>query len=401
MIKKIFFLLLTLSASALGQRFMVFGDSHHYSPSAFFEESVLHELSMEAIRQDVDFVFITGDLALYNYSEDANFDSLVSDWKFILDTLYANGIKLYACRGNNDISSNITWQKLFSGIYSLPQNGPEEEKSYTYYLEYDDLLFVSLDVYTQYEKINQEWFDETLAGIKKKYVIAAGHEPAFKLLHSNCLGAYPDERNNFWNSLQQNNGKIYFSAHDHFYDHSIISDSDDNQYNDVHQIIAGTGGGGNHSDSEYNGDNGSWTPLRIYHEESYGYVLVELVEGNLQTTWMRRTEKNTFEDGGDTYSYTLSSASEIKLVSDFILYQNYPNPFNSSTVISFRLPSAVRVSVKIYDILANQTDILTDDEMPAGNHEITWNAVNFSSGVYFCIFKAGEFTDTKKIILLK
>ena len=385
-------------------RFMVIGDTHYSSPSPNFNESILYELTLAAIQEDVDFIFFTGDLVLRDFT--GNIDSLIADWKFILDTLYANGIKVYACRGNNDVSSQVTWDALFSSIYALPDNGPEEEKYYTYSFEYDNFLFISLDEYTVYERINQVWLDEQLINNDKPFVFVAGHEPAFKLLHTNCLGAYPEERNIFWNSLTQHNGIIYFCGHDHFYDHSIISNEDGNPYNDIHQIIVGTGGGGIHPDDEYDGDNGEWTPFRIFHDSTYGYVLVDGNGISLTTTWKRRTNTNVFEDGGDTYSYTVTSISEDRFDSNFHLSQNYPNPFNPSTKIKYEIPDQVRndnvrVTLKVYDVLGREVSTLINKEQPAGVYEVGFDSKTLSTGIYFYALKAGGYTATKKMLLLK
>jgi hypothetical protein len=97
---------------------------------------------------------------------------------------------------------------------------------------------------------------------------------------------------------------------------------------------------------------------------------------------------------------------------DFMLYQNYPNPFNPSTKIKFTIPSVGTslmkfVQLKVYDILGNEVATLVNEEKPAGNYEIEFNAIatnrdlSLSSGIYFYQLKAGEFIQTKKMILLR
>jgi hypothetical protein len=85
----------------------------------------------------------------------------------------------------------------------------------------------------------------------------------------------------------------------------------------------------------------------------------------------------------------------------FYLYQNYPNPFNPSTRIQYAVSSWQFVSVKVYDILGKEIETLVSEEKPAGTYEVTWNAMNMPSGVYFYQIKAGSFIETKKMILLK
>ncbi len=84
-----------------------------------------------------------------------------------------------------------------------------------------------------------------------------------------------------------------------------------------------------------------------------------------------------------------------------MLLQNYPNPFNPTTVISFQLAAISRVSLKIYDLLGREVAMLVNGEMPAGMHEVPFDASRFASGIYFYRLKAGNFVATKKLILLK
>ena len=83
------------------------------------------------------------------------------------------------------------------------------------------------------------------------------------------------------------------------------------------------------------------------------------------------------------------------------LNQNYPNPFNPSTSITFNLPNAEFVTLKIYDILGKEVTTLVNEELTAGNYTKIWNAENLSSGVYFYKLNAGNFTETKKMTLVR
>jgi photosystem II stability/assembly factor-like uncharacterized protein len=85
----------------------------------------------------------------------------------------------------------------------------------------------------------------------------------------------------------------------------------------------------------------------------------------------------------------------------FVLYQNYPNPFNPATKIKFDIPQAGAVRLVIFDILGREVASLVNKELKAGTHEISWDASKFTSGIYFYTIKAGDFTDTKKMILVK
>jgi predicted phosphodiesterase len=205
----LFLITVTLVKAQHINRFMVVGDAHHYSPSPDFTRTILYEITLAAIDEQVDFIFFTGDLIISEFGSPAEKDSVLKDWRFVLDTLGYHNIKVFACRGNNDISSREAWDSLFSGRYILPQNGPENEKNITYAIEYDNLLIIALDEYMVYRQINQGWLDEILATTSSEYIFAAGHEPAFKLFNSNCLGASPAARNLFWESLTNAGVRAY------------------------------------------------------------------------------------------------------------------------------------------------------------------------------------------------
>ena len=85
----------------------------------------------------------------------------------------------------------------------------------------------------------------------------------------------------------------------------------------------------------------------------------------------------------------------------FSLYQNYPNPFNPSTAIKWQQPETGVVTLKIYDVLGREVTILVNEELSVGKHETVFDASRFSSGVYFYQLKAGDFIQTKKMLLIK
>jgi hypothetical protein len=89
------------------------------------------------------------------------------------------------------------------------------------------------------------------------------------------------------------------------------------------------------------------------------------------------------------------------LPSKFILYQNYPNPFNPSTTIKYYLYKSSNVQLSIYNLSGQKIEILVDEFQTSGEHKIYWQPKGLSSGIYFYKYQADEFTETKKLILLK
>jgi hypothetical protein len=83
------------------------------------------------------------------------------------------------------------------------------------------------------------------------------------------------------------------------------------------------------------------------------------------------------------------------------LSQNYPNPFNPSTVISYQIPVSGMVTLKVYDAIGSEVVTLVNNIQDAGSYNVTFNANKLNSGVYFYTLRAGEYSATKKLILLK
>jgi len=99
---------------------------------------------------------------------------------------------------------------------------------------------------------------------------------------------------------------------------------------------------------------------------------------------------------------TLTSVqNEVNGVMNYSLVQNYPNPFNPSTSISFTIPSKEFVTLKVYDILGNEVARLVNEERNAGLNSIVFDASNLATGMYVYTITAGQFTSSKKMMLLK
>lgn len=87
------------------------------------------------------------------------------------------------------------------------------------------------------------------------------------------------------------------------------------------------------------------------------------------------------------------------LPGDFFLFQNYPNPFNPSTIISYSLPEAANVSLRVFNTLGQEVAVLVNEQRSPGYFQVQWNA-NAPSGIYFYRLQTGEFVDTKKMVIL-
>jgi hypothetical protein len=85
----------------------------------------------------------------------------------------------------------------------------------------------------------------------------------------------------------------------------------------------------------------------------------------------------------------------------YTLSQNYPNPFNPNTLISYRLPVTSNVTLKVYDVLGNEIATLVNEEKQPGAYEVEFDATDLTSGIYFYQLKAGNYLETRKMVMLK
>lgn len=147
------------------------------------------------------------------------------------------------------------------------------------------------------------------------------------------------------------------------------------------------------------------------------------VDGGLTWTAMTTSAITGFNDmaftfiGGVVYGYAIAAdGSVIKVVDNtltgidpsntttpttFALQQNYPNPFNPATMIKFSVPEASKVTLKIYNSVGAEVMTVTDKEYATGNYIENVDMSSFSTGVYFYTLTAGNFKETKKMMLVK
>lgn len=85
----------------------------------------------------------------------------------------------------------------------------------------------------------------------------------------------------------------------------------------------------------------------------------------------------------------------------YLLSQNYPNPFNPATTIKFSVPAAGLFKLTVYNILGREIEILANEDLAAGSYSVNWDASNHPSGIYFYRLEGSDFTETKKMVLIK
>jgi len=102
-------------------------------------------------------------------------------------------------------------------------------------------------------------------------------------------------------------------------------------------------------------------------------------------------------NGGSTFINQIST----EIPSEFSLSQNYPNPFNPTTSIKFEIPKTSLVKISVFDVTGKELEVLVNEQLHAGTYQTIWNGSNYSSGVYYYRINSGNYTETKRMALIK
>ena len=303
-------------------RFIVTCDSRGDSVTGL-NEPILSEIAHEIVRQDADFVLYPGDLAYGARLGCERFESQLWEWVRVMKPVYDAGIPVYVCRGNHEVGDmwdaepneppdpndnySLRWLHVFGNEdypeLKLPDNGPADARYMSYSVVHKDALVLAADQYggTNHRlahQVDQAWVDSVLRSNTRTHVFVFGHEPAFRVVHPDCLDDHPAQRDTFWRSLQAAGVHLYFCGHDHFYNHAWTDDGDGNPDNDVHQLVVATAGAPGYTwVPPYVGDNGAFEVVPLHHAERYGYVLVEINGRHVTTTWMERQAFDPWRPG--------------------------------------------------------------------------------------------------------
>jgi hypothetical protein len=155
-------------------------------------------------------------------------------------------------------------------------------------------------------------------------------------------------------------------------------------------------------------------PVNVSPGDTQVIVIAQIIArgtSNLNSITFLRQYSSTAQQ----YSYGCYSNPAIgiennnELANDFRLYQNYPNPFNPATKIKFDVPSNLTLSdakglivvLTIYDVLGREAAVLVNDKLSPGTYEAEWDATNYPSGVYLYKLTAGDYTETRRMVLIK
>ena len=127
---------------------------------------------------------------------------------------------------------------------------------------------------------------------------------------------------------------------------------------------------------------------------------------NVNTNQFMDNDIKRYVGGSGTSQLSVINSHNPAIPSSYVLFQNFPNPFNPFTTLQYKLPQDSFVDVTIYDMLGNVVSNLVNANESLGYKSVQWSATNnqgepVSAGVYLYKIQAGDFVDTKKMILLK
>ncbi len=142
---------------------------------------------------------------------------------------------------------------------------------------------------------------------------------------------------------------------------------------------------------EVNGDQAT-VHFMYYYDEIPGAA--QLAENSFGTDC-------TWKYDNVTFTVTSVDGEDGGIVNNFMLEQNYPNPFNPSTTISYSLSERSAVTLKVYDVLGNEVASLVNTTQETGKYDVNFDASSLSSGLYIYTLNAGNYTSSKKMMLLK
>lgn len=149
-------------------------------------------------------------------------------------------------------------------------------------------------------------------------------------------------------------------------------------------------------------ENGEWTKIgeKVGAGTSTNPINYSFTDDNLLSgKYHYRLVQKDFD--GTSKIYDLLNEVIIGVPDKFELNQNFPNPFNPSTVIRYALPVSGRVALSVFDVTGAEVVVLVNETKEAGSYEVRFDASGLSSGVYFYTLTSGEFTMTKKLVLMQ
>ena len=355
-------------------RFAVIGD---YGLAGTAEEDVANLVNS----WNVDFIITLGD---NNYPDgkastiDENIGQYYHQYIYPYVGSYGEGSnvnRFFPSLGNHDWRSNPP--QPYYNYFELPDN----ERYYDFV--WGDVHFFALDSDTDEpdgvseNSVQGQWLQNALSTSIFTWNVVYFHHPPYSSSSNHGSQGYMQWPYKNWGAT------TVIAGHDHTYERLIVDD--------LLYFVNGLGGKSKYSFS--NPIPGS----QVRYNSDYGAMLVEANQDSITFKFYSRAN-----DLIDTYTL-LNNLSGVESLptNTFKLDQNYPNPFNPSTKIRFQIRENSFVKLIMYDVFGNEVSTIVNENRPAGIYEEDFNASNLPSGIYMYTLTVGNYSDSKKMVLLK
>ena len=150
-------------------------------------------------------------------------------------------------------------------------------------------------------------------------------------------------------------------------------------------------------------NNQSFGDMAPGQTKTSGNYLINTQNNPTSVKFIVRIFSDDFFFWSDSLTVIITGLTEnvASIPTEYTLKQNYPNPFNPTTNIEFSVPKTSEVTLKIFNIVGQQVEILISDRLSAGSYSYEWDASKLASGVYLYRLQAGKFVETKKMVLIR
>lgn len=316
------------------------------------------------------------------YHGDYCYDDNYATWKnefFIPNELNLDAkIPFMSIPGNHEnwSANNKAW------VYNPESNSGTQDY---YSFDYGDIHFLMLNNSVAYTVGSAQYnFALTdLTNTNRRWKIVVFHEPAFAY---GGHGSNTTMQSWYTNVFIPKGVDIVINGHNHFYQHCLV--------NGLHNFVIGGGGA-----PLYTPSTGTYA---VKSSQSYCYGMFDETPNSLKLTVLSNT--NSIVDTISFFKSPLGVSHNNDITSDsFKLYQNYPNPFNPLTKIKFDVPQGneSNVNLTISDISGKIIATLVNEQLSSGTYEVTFDGSKVSSGIYFYKIHTNNFSEVKRLMLVK
>jgi hypothetical protein len=316
------------------------------------------------------------------YVGDYCVDDNYTTWKnefFVANELALDAkVPFMSVPGNHEIwgANNKAW------VYN-PQATSGTQDYYSF--DYGDIHFVMMNNYVDYS-INSAQYNfvmSDLTNTTRRWKIVVFHEPAYSY-----GGHGSNTTMQTWNTnvFIPKGVDLVINGHNHFYQHCLA--------NGLHNFVIGGGGA-----PLYTPTTGTYN---VKFSQSYCYSVFDATPNSLKLSVFSNT--NALIDTITFFKAPSGITHNNELIADsYKLHQNYPNPFNPVTKIKFDVPNGnnKNVTLIVTDISGKTIATLVNESLNSGTYEVSFDGSRLSSGVYFYKLQADNFSDVKKLMLVK